>query len=368
MNVFYSASGVLLLLLSLLLFSKKPKQAADYILGAWFLLIFFTLVVVYVNHNELPVWPGIPNLADSSVFLQGPFIWFYIVALTKPDFRFRWQDSWHLLPFLAATAYLLLPLRNGATVSETGRDVVLVTKMSFLLCYGIAGLYQLRGYDTRLEDYFSFTEKVKLRWLRLIVWGLVVIWVIGFISQLLYHFQIFDIPQNGGYFTNLALCLFVLLLGYFGIQQATIFAPRESLVLWQERPFSERQKPVEKQTETEKKPDPEVRKYRDLLRLMEDDRPYLDGELTLFKLSVQAGLPPHQLSKLINQYGGCNFFDFVNQYRVAAIKEKIEQRQHEQQTLLALALESGFNSKASFNRVFKKMTGMTPRQYVSQIE
>jgi AraC-like DNA-binding protein len=100
---------------------------------------------------------------------------------------------------------------------------------------------------------------------------------------------------------------------------------------------------------------------------MDLEQPYLDGELTLFKLSVQVGVPPHQLSKLVNQYGMCNFFDFVNQYRVAALQEKIRQGQHEQQTLLALALDSGFNSKASFNRVFKKMTGMTPRQYVGQV-
>lgn len=372
MNILFSASGGLLILFSLLLFSKKEKRLSDYLLGSWFLLILFVLIVIYINHNGIAVWQGFSELADSSVFLHGPVIWWYTRALTEPDFRLRRRASWHILPFLLSTTYLMIYLGNGMSVPEVGRNIVLVTKMLVLLAYGVAALRQLQQHDANIENYFSYTEKIKLSWFRRILWGLILIWMIGMVSQILFAYQVFDIPQNGGYYTNLALGFFVLLMGFFGIRQTTIFVPDHIVEFSQERSFAEKQNQEKMETPeielTEPKDAPGEKKYQQLLDYMTAERPHLDGELTLFKLSMQVEVPPHQLSKLINQYGGTNFFEFINHYRVAEVQKKIKGKAHEQQTLLAIALDSGFNSKASFNRVFKKVTGKTPKEYIDSLE
>ena len=110
------------------------------------------------------------------------------------------------------------------------------------------------------------------------------------------------------------------------------------------------------------------KKYQRLLNFMESEKPYLDGDLTLYDLAAQMQVPPHLLSQIINRQSGKSFFDFVNHYRVEDVKRRIREEAHLRQTLLAIALDCGFNSKASFNRVFKKMTGLTPTELVKKLE
>ena len=98
---------------------------------------------------------------------------------------------------------------------------------------------------------------------------------------------------------------------------------------------------------------------------MQEKKPYQDGNLTLFELAKQFDCSPAQLSGIINQQGKTNFFDFVNTFRVEEVKTRIQNKEYTNKTLLAIAFDSGFNSKASFNRVFKNMTGMTPRDFVT---
>ena len=73
---------------------------------------------------------------------------------------------------------------------------------------------------------------------------------------------------------------------------------------------------------------------------------------------------PKQVSQIVNQGFQLNFNDFVNQYRTEAILEKFQKGEQRQKTLLALALECGFNNKSTFNRAFKKSTGLSPQHYL----
>ena len=100
---------------------------------------------------------------------------------------------------------------------------------------------------------------------------------------------------------------------------------------------------------------------------MRRHKPYLNPSLTIHELATGLQLPPHVLSRVINEGFGQNFFDFVNSYRVDEFKQVMAAPQARQYTLLALALEVGFNSKTAFNRAFKKHTAQTPREYFSGI-
>ena len=102
---------------------------------------------------------------------------------------------------------------------------------------------------------------------------------------------------------------------------------------------------------------------RELDRLMSEEKLFLDPELTLLQLSQRLGIPAHQASQLLNQHKGQTFFDFINSLRVEYFKLAITNPANEHLSLLAIALDSGFNSKAAFNSVFKRVTGMTPSQY-----
>jgi AraC-like DNA-binding protein len=101
-----------------------------------------------------------------------------------------------------------------------------------------------------------------------------------------------------------------------------------------------------------------------LLALMADEQPWLEPELTLTELAQRLRTNPGLLSKVINAGCGQNFNDFVNTYRVAEARRKLADPLFAHYSLVGVALESGFNSKSTFNRVFKKLSGQAPSEVV----
>lgn len=100
-----------------------------------------------------------------------------------------------------------------------------------------------------------------------------------------------------------------------------------------------------------------------LERAMETDRLYLDAELSLSDLAERLGVARNQLSYVINQRLGKSFYDLVNGYRVGEVLRLIQDRSRRKDKLITLAFDAGFNSKPTFNAVFKKLTGLTPSEY-----
>jgi AraC-like DNA-binding protein len=98
--------------------------------------------------------------------------------------------------------------------------------------------------------------------------------------------------------------------------------------------------------------------------LMEVEKAYLNPELNLSDLAKMANMSRGQLSEIVNSGFNKNFNDFVNSYRVEAFKAMLKDKKHEQLSLLGIAQDCGFNSKATFNRVFKKLTSHSPTEYL----
>ena len=105
-----------------------------------------------------------------------------------------------------------------------------------------------------------------------------------------------------------------------------------------------------------------------LIRFMESGKAYLDPDLSLSGVARSLGVSRETVSAVINTGQGKNFRSFVNQYRVQAFKEAVAQGQAEELTLFGLALECGFNSKATFNRVFKQIEGVTPNAFAASLK
>ncbi len=103
-----------------------------------------------------------------------------------------------------------------------------------------------------------------------------------------------------------------------------------------------------------------------LKEFMEREQPYHNANLKSHELASLLETTPHYLSKIINQNLGQNFYTFINSYRVEAFKKKVLLKENDNLTLTAIAEEVGFNSKSSFNRIFKTMTGTTPSEYIKK--
>ena len=111
-------------------------------------------------------------------------------------------------------------------------------------------------------------------------------------------------------------------------------------------------------------PETEARRLHErLLRLMETERPWRDDALDLPALAAALDTSPNHVSQVLNGHEGRSFYDFVNAYRVAAVKERLVEGGEEASSLLEIAQACGFRSKATFNRIFKRHTGLTPSQY-----
>lgn len=115
---------------------------------------------------------------------------------------------------------------------------------------------------------------------------------------------------------------------------------------------------------------PEERKrlLKLLDRVMHQQKPYKKTDLKLVDLAQLIGTTPHVLSYVFNQYMKRNYYDYVNEFRVAEFKELIAQEEFSKYTLSALAELCGFSSRASFFRYFKRMTGVTPNEYIKGLE
>jgi len=101
---------------------------------------------------------------------------------------------------------------------------------------------------------------------------------------------------------------------------------------------------------------------------MEDEKPYLDNRLSLKQLAELIDLTTNHLSQIINEKLNKNFFDFINEYRIKEVKQNLSNPKLQHYTLLAIAFQSGFNSKSSFNDIFKKNTGLTPSEYQKNLK
>lgn len=100
-----------------------------------------------------------------------------------------------------------------------------------------------------------------------------------------------------------------------------------------------------------------------LLTCMEKDRLFLNAELDLTELAKATGISAKLISASLNQHINCSFSQFINEYRVAEFKKRILQPDAAELTLAGIAASCGFTSQATFQRIFKQITGVTPTEY-----
>ena len=349
-----------------LLLSKKGKSLGDYLLMLFFSFLAINYGTMLVISLDLPDYTWLIEISDASVFLYGPLLWCYVLSFTEIDFRLSPTYWGHTFPFLLTLVVLEVFYLSGIEVPDPLRRSFLVLKMVSMIFYLLLVFAKLRKYRTQLKAFFSTTDKIQLDWMYFLCWSILIVWFISVISLSLFFFFQIDIPLHGGLYSNIAVSLCVFFMGWYGFRQSQVFYPAymyKSLLQEQEIETPDVKyrnsglQEAEAQLHLEK-----------LLAFMEESRPYLYQDLSLFKLSEEMNISPNHLSQIINSLRQQNFFDFINQYRVEEVKKLMNSPQADQMTLLGLGMEAGFKSKASFNRAFKKFTGLTPSVYKEQLK
>ena len=112
----------------------------------------------------------------------------------------------------------------------------------------------------------------------------------------------------------------------------------------------------------------EVRLFNRIKEVMKEDRPYLNANLTLRKFADRLDTNTKYLSQVINHQGKSNFLTFINGYRIAAVRERLDRGLGMNQTYFGVAQECGFKNKSTFYKVFRDTLGLTPHKYVEKIE
>jgi AraC-like DNA-binding protein len=352
----------------LLLLSKGPNRRANRFLGVLFISYSLSILHFFLDRSGLYVQvPHLMRIGLPVLFLFGPLFYFYVKVLTDRTILLRLRDLLHAVPFLlfvVAMVPFYLSSREEKLV-EIGRLKAFATEPAFLIvgtiqvlhifAYMIAVRGILRQYDQKIRNTKSSLERINLRWLR--IGTTLYLVVFGFIL-LLTTLQAFGIPTVELYHTSIPLIVTAIIygLGYMGLRQPEIFSPAEEMAAG---------KKYEKSTLT-----PElVRDYIARVKAhVETEKPYLNSELTLPGLAERIGIPAYQLSQVINESLGANFFDFINGYRVEEAKRLFKEPSKSAYTILAIAEEAGFNSKSAFNASFKRLTGQTPSEFREKLQ
>lgn len=316
----------------------------------------------------------------SNVLFIGPLLYFYFLSLTNADFKF---NRAHLRHFILPAIYLFLVVLKCAAdfifyypFAETTQShfatkgpwadvlndyIVEIISYASFIYYLFLTLRSYKKYQAYVVQNFSTTEPIAFSWIRNILYAC----AIGILVFLI--FELISLATDaGGYvffwYPYLALGVIIYYISIAGYQTGNLY--RQQLHFEPEAPLTETT------TVTEDSPKIEIDGplKSELQNLMANAKPYLDPELSLTSLSKQMGIQPTILSKLINEQFKQNFNDFINEYRVNEVISMIKQGSHHQQTLLGIAFDAGFNSKATFNRAFKKSTSLSPKDWILQFQ
>ncbi len=214
-------------------------------------------------------------------------------------------------------------------------------------------------HQDNLKNLVSYTSGViTLNWLKILSISFYVAFLILFILGGLN--MIGDIIPFDPYFVVFAfIALFSFVYSFYGIKQPVIFG-QEVKINGDEK---DEKKETEKYSRSGLKEKQAEQYLEKLIHVMETDKPYLDRDLSIQDLSVMTDIPRHHITQVLNEKHGKNFFTFINEYRVKEVISRFNDPANNNFTILAIAYDSGFNSKTTFNSIFKSQTGLTPSEF-----
>ena len=361
----------------------------QFLLRAFRIQAYLPLVVFFASNGIIalgplifllfPTWDRIYIAAIFPVWLLlAPSLWLYVEGLTSNiPWRIQPKHIVHLIPFMSGliVAGLLsqLPLEVHRSIFHDSADiesgfplVVVVSMFLAMLLWAVqSGFYVIRivihlsKYRKQLKELFASNEHRELGWLSWVLMIIAGTWLFAFsslVSTLVQENTLF-----GYSFGSTLLMVLVWTLAYWGLRQKPGFEGRyteSEIDLPSSSPVVSTEDKKYQRSALGK--DQAQRIAEKINAAMELEQLHLDPSLSLHKLAQHVAISPNYISQTLNETMETNFFDFVNKWRIETAKPKIIANDD---TVLNIALEVGFNARSSFYKVFKKETGKTPTEF-----
>ncbi len=361
--------------LLLLLLGKKNKSLPDYLLGVIFVLYAISIGSVYLEIQNIRNNFAYSAIISSSwvfLFLHGPALWFYVKSLSDREFRFKPLYLLHFVPFIFFSVFhyfnfinLTVPekirfLENDLFKDEVSYKITVLLIAVSTISYSIWALDLIRRRRDKLMQQYSKIEDIDLGWLRALTVASLISYSVNvslFSLDMIFHFATYNFLI---FLTNSFATVYILFLGYFGIRQGNVFINKAGEIR-ESRGKSTLNGPGSPLINTDDN------FIRTLIRDMELKQPYLDPELTISRLSEMLNVKVDFLSDVLNSQLNQNFFDFINRYRVGEFKNQCTLKANSHLSIMGIAYNCGFNSKASFYRAFRKFEGISPSAYIERV-
>jgi AraC-like DNA-binding protein len=373
-KIIYATASIQGVFLSILLLRAQLNQPANRILGILLLLISFHLLLV--GFDERDFFLAFPHLSRISWIigsLYWPLIFLFVQYITQTQPDKIWKSFWTFIPFLILLIIMLPYYATSAAekrallnnFEEASRDdfgwINQMVSILHIIFQSYFLLYYLR-FEKKLYEEFSEVESLRIRWLKqflILVLATTVVAVLSFFAST------WNVPVLSQLYSFhfIGIVLLFYWLSYKALTQPILFGIVKEI---QSQPPTAitSSGPEEKYKKSTLEIEQLAAIFEKVKHVLNDQRLYLNNDLTLTQLSIAVAVPRHQLSQAINACYSGNFFDLINDYRIEAFKQFAFLPGKKHLNLLGIAQEAGFNSKASFYAVFKKKTGMTPAEYL----
>ena len=357
--------------ITLILVTKKNKSDADFILLFWLLVIAIHLLSIYFfTTYGGKKYPFFASLSMPLTLVHGPFLFLYASKKTSGK-RITFYDLLHFIPLFlwfvfTFDFYSFNTKKQIEVFTHQGKEFdtqniirVIITYLSGVIYY-ILSLLVLIKYHKKIKEHFSDIEKINFNWLLyFIIWNFL-IWIFILCNQETIAYGL--------------ISFFIFWIGFFGFRQTDVFFEKNNYLNHQ-MIVNAQEVTIENfgnETDLEDKHKNRLLSEEDskiieekLLEYLTIHKPYLNPELTLQQLAENIDVHSNVLSYVINTTLGKNFYDLINEYRIEEFIN-LYQNSYDKYTILALALDSGFNSKSAFNRNFKKIKGITPSEFIAK--
>ena len=344
--------------------ARQNNRLSDVLLGLVLVGMAFNIWEYMLGFSGIEIlWRQLNFFPRTFGFAFAPLCYFYFKSQVDKDFRFSKSDIWNFLPFIIHTVYHVGVFSGGQdfvkTVEKNFHGPFYIPQIETLIeivldCfYFYKSIKLYREYRTWTITQFSNTDVVSFKWFRnfLIVLGL--IFITNYLMLIIDSYKDLDFEQD--WWDKLFRAVLIYYVSITGYAQAQ---PNTGLV------FREEEHKVEN-IQKEKFNEFELETWKTkILKLMIDEKLYLQPELNLSDIANRLKTNISVLSGVVNNAFGKNFNDFVNEYRVKEFQERIQLPENKNITLLGIAFDCGFNSKATFNRSFKKFTGKAPKEFL----
>ncbi len=323
------------LLSSYFLLLKREKQLSDYLLGGLLLMLSIRIlksVFLYFNPHLFQLFV---QIGLSACLFIGPFLFLYVTSVVKTDHNLRKTWWLFLLPFALFCTWLANAYPFTGEPNIWGPFVGYIYKV--WLAFILASAYQLRGLFKRL-----FQEGKRLAEQEVLVLNVFV----GVLVIYLAYETVAYTSYIVGALSFSFLFYMTILLQFFHRNRWT--NANDSPIRYANSSLS---------------PSEAGDYMQRLSDLMREQKPYLDPDLTLAKLSDMLGINSKQLSQAVNQMTEFNYSKYIATFRIEEAKRLLLSPEHQHYKIAAIAYESGFNSLSSFNETFRQLTGLTPKAF-----